>query len=296
LIHYPDALAAHLDGDVTTLCHCWRVARKDGEVAGFTDHDRALVLDGLSYEPETGFAASEARDTLGLSIDTVDVEGALSSDRISDADISAGLYDGAKVETLLVNWRSPEQFALIRSATIGKITRRDDAFVAELESRTRALDQPNGRYVTRLCDAELGDGRCTVLLDQSAFSGAGAVTAVGPPDTVTVAGLDAFASGWFSNGILTWSAGTRAGRADRIADHRVERGAVVLRIMSPLGPAITPADTFTIVAGCDKSFATCKAKFDNGLNFRGFPHLPGNDAAYGYVTDGGNFDGGPIVS
>ena len=54
-------------------------------------------------------------------------------------------------------------------------------------------------------------------------------------------------------------------------------------------------DTFSVVAGCDKKFATCKAKFANALNFRGFPHLPGNDAAYGYVVDGGQFDGGPVV-
>jgi uncharacterized phage protein (TIGR02218 family) len=59
--------------------------------------------------------------------------------------------------------------------------------------------------------------------------------------------------------------------------------------------APAPGDAFTVVAGCDKSFETCKAKFAPQLNFRGFPHLPGNDAAYGYVTDGGNFDGGPLV-
>lgn len=50
-----------------------------------------------------------------------------------------------------------------------------------------------------------------------------------------------------------------------------------------------------MVVGCDKRFETCKAKFSNTVNFRGFPHLPGNDAAYGYVNEGGNFDGGPIV-
>jgi uncharacterized phage protein (TIGR02218 family) len=54
-------------------------------------------------------------------------------------------------------------------------------------------------------------------------------------------------------------------------------------------------DIFSVEAGCDKTFATCKAKFSNALNFRGFPHLPGNDVAYSYVVDGGNFDGGPVV-
>ena len=41
--------------------------------------------------------------------------------------------------------------------------------------------------------------------------------------------------------------------------------------------AIAPGDTFTVTAGCDKQFATCQAKFANAVNFRGFPHMPGND-------------------
>jgi len=292
---YPEALAGHLGRDVTTVCHCWRLTRKDGQVSGYTDHDRMLTVDGSAFEPDSGFSASEARDSLGFSVDTVDVEGALSSERIADADIAAGLYDGARVETFLVNWREPAQFVLIRTATIGRIVRRDDGFVAELESFTRALDQRNGRYVTRLCDAELGDARCAVLLAQPAYSGAGAVVSAGPSDTIAVSGLGGFSSGWFARGVLTWGTGARAGRIERIADHRVDQATVAIVLQSPSGPAIEAGDTFSVVAGCDKRFGTCREKFDNALNFRGFPHLPGNDAAYGYVADGGNFDGGPVV-
>ena len=39
---YPAALTAHLSGNLTTLCHCWRLTRRDGAVTGFTDHDRVL--------------------------------------------------------------------------------------------------------------------------------------------------------------------------------------------------------------------------------------------------------------
>src|SRR5690606_37127260 len=104
------ALLDHLGRDVTTVCHCWRLIRKDGEVTGYTDHDRPLTVNGSAFEPESGFAASEARDSLGLSADTVDVEGVLSSERIADSDVAAVLYYGATVETLLVNWREPQQF------------------------------------------------------------------------------------------------------------------------------------------------------------------------------------------
>ncbi len=102
---FPPALAAHLARDVTTICQCWRLTRRDGRVSGFTDHDRKLTVAGVDYEPGTGLAASEARDTLGLAVDTVDVEGALSSERIRAEDIAGGLYDGARVEYLPGRWR-----------------------------------------------------------------------------------------------------------------------------------------------------------------------------------------------
>jgi uncharacterized phage protein (TIGR02218 family) len=292
---YPPGLAAHFARDVTSLCHCWRLTTRDGAVNGFTDHDRPLLVDGTLFAPQTGFSASEARRSLGLAVDTLDVEGALSSQKISAGDIAAGLYDGASVETLLVNWRAPQQFVSIRTMTVGKITRADGHFVAELESMAHRLDQQNGRYVTRRCDAELGDGRCRVQLGQPAFNGVGVVEAMQGPDTLRVSGLNGFEAGWFSFGELTWNDGVRAGRTERIVDHRIASEGVLLALQARTGPQITSGDTFSVIAGCDKAFATCKAKFANGVNFRGFPHLPGNDAAYSYVSDGGNFDGGPLV-
>ena len=292
---YPQALLDHFGRDVTTLCHCWRLTRRDGVASGFTDHDRALSVGGTLFEPETGFGASEARETLGMAVDTVDVEGALSSARIRDEDIAAGLYDGASVETLLVNWRDSRDFAVLKRATIGKMTRADGRFVAELESMAGALDQPNGRSVRRTCDAELGDSRCGFDLDQPGFSAAGTVKAVEASDRVVVSGLGEVDAGWFAFGVLRWATGARAGQTERIVDHRRVEGDAMLVLQPRVGPAIGAGDAFSVVAGCDKTFATCKARFGNALNFRGFPHLPGNDAAYSYVADGGNFDGGPVV-
>lgn len=291
----PPGLLDHLGRQVTSVCHCWRLTRADGTVNGFTDHDRPLSVDGTQFEPGTGLSASEARSSLGLAVDTVDVEGALSSDRIRDEDVAAGLYDNAKVETFLVNWREPSQLALLRTATIGKITRSDQRFVAELESAAHALDQPNGRYIARACDAEVGDARCGVVLNQPQFQGTGAVLSRSEPDMVRVSGLNGFDPAWFTLGMLTWTSGARSGRSERIVEHRRDAAGTTLVLASVSGPVVAVGDNFSILAGCDKAFATCKAKFANALNFRGFPHLPGNDAGYSYVTEGGVFDGRPVV-
>ena len=293
---YAEDFQAHLEAEVTTLCHCWRVTRRDGTVLGFTDHDRPLTVAATVFEPESGLTASEARDTLGLGASASDVEGALSSDAISDEDIAAGRYDGATVETLLVNWHAPEQHALLRSATVGRIVRRDGRFSAELESLTSRLDEVHGRYFRKTCDAELGDARCRVDIDAPGLRAAGSVAATRTDDSfVAATGLGSFADGWFANGFLTWTSGPSDGLRERIVAHGVRGAEVVLTLWRSAASDIAPGQTFALEAGCDKRFATCKAKFANALNFQGFPHMPGNDAAYGYVTDGQTMDGRPIV-
>jgi len=287
-------LAKHLEQEITTLCHCWRVTRGDGAVMGFTDHNRRVTCDGTVFMPETGLSGSEARHSFGLAVDTMDVEGALSSLDISESDIVAGLYDGATVETLLVNWQEPQQFMRLRRAVIGQITRRDGRFVAELESPERALDQTNGRTVRRQCDAELGDARCRVDLENARWRGEGVLTSA-EGNSIRVSGLDGFTSGWFADGILTWKSGASAGKRERVSGHRKDADGVMLDLWRDAAAIVQPGDRFGVSTGCDKQFSTCRAKFSNSANFRGFPHLPGNDAGYSYVVEGQLFDGGPFV-
>jgi len=287
-------LDAHLAQAITTLCNCWRLTRGDGVVMGFTDHDMPLTVDGTLFEPQTGFTTSEARQSLGLAIDSADVQGVLSSIRVTDADIIDGRYDGATVETLVVNWREPAAFRIVGKATVAGIRRADEAFVATLEGLGRSLDVVRGRLVRRNCDAELGDGRCGVALG-GALSGAGSVLHADQAGSIRASGLDGFAQGWFTHGVLRWTSGARAGETERVLVHRRQDAGAMLTLLPRNGPPIADGDGFTIVAGCDKRFATCKQKFSNQLNFQGFPHLPGNDQAYAYVTESETFDGGPVV-
>lgn len=286
--------AGRVDAPLTTLCHCWLVERSDGVKLGFTDHDRPLAFAGTAFEPQSGFTRAEASRTAEMTIDAADVEGALSSDTISEADIAAGLYDGARVVTYLVDWRDVTARRELSRAAIGKITRADGRFVAELESLARSLDRPNGRYLRRQCDAELGDARCRADLSAARFSASGHVTFVLGSGAYVVEGLEGVAAGWFSGGRITWRDGALAGRSMWVGEHKADMGGVRLVLPADLARA-QEGDAFDLVAGCDKSFATCREKFGNFLNFRGFPHLPGNDAAYAYVVDGVEFDGGALV-
>ena len=284
-------LAAHIAAGVTTLCRCWKVTRSDGTVMGFTDHDRDLVFDGVTYEPETGFDASEDTAQAGFATGGLEVLGALSSERLSADDLAAGLYDNAEVQVILVNWTTPAERQLIRTGHIGEVTREDGAFHAEIRGLAAALDEPNGRVFRHTCDADLGDGRCGINLASSTYTGGGTVTAAHGKRRLAAAGLDAYAPDWFTRGRLTWTGGANAGRAVEVLAHRASGAVVTIDLWQSMHYEIAAGDTFTVTAGCDKLPATCRAKFANYANFRGFPDMPGDDFALSYVVASDRNDG-----
>lgn len=267
----PDAFAAHLAGGVTTLCRCWALTRRDGLRLGFTDHDRDLVLGGLTYAARTGLEAAEASAELGFAVSGGDVAGALTGLGLTEVEIAGGLYDGASVETWLVDWTAPETRLLLDLATLGEIRRTGDAFVAELRGLADRLEAERGRTYRATCGADLGDARCRV--DLAGFRATGTVLAEPEPGTLAVALDGSFPEGLFSGGRLAWTGGANAGRA---ADLRVQAGGLIELWETPPA-AIAPGDAFTLSAGCDKRLATCRDRFANAVNFQGFPHMPGND-------------------
>ena len=288
-------LAAHLAGGVTTLCRCWKVTRADGSLLGFTDHDRALSFDGTAYEPESGLDASEDTSATGFAIGGLEAVGALSSERLTAADLAAGLYDHAEVAVWLVNWTMPEERHLLRVGHLGEVTREDGAFRAEVRGLAAELDQPNGRVFRHSCDADLGDARCGIDCDDARWRGTGTVIAASGRRRFTAGGLSDFGGGWFERGRLAWASGENSGRAIEVRSHRLVDGVASFELWQGMAGQIPAGDTFTVTAGCDKLFATCQVKFANAANFRGFPHMPGNHFVLSYARAGDGNDGGVIV-
>ncbi len=273
----PPLLNAHIQSGTTTLCWCWRLTRRDGGQLGFTDHDRPLTFDGTAFEAASGFTASEMKDQLGFGVDNVEVTGAISSDRLDEADLRAGIYDDAKIEIFRVNWQDVEQRVLMRTGTLGEVSRAGKAFSAEVRGLSHYLQQPKGRLFQYACDADLGDHRCTVNLAQAAFKASASVLEVYSDRSFSVTGLAAFESDWFTRGLVVFTSGSALNQAIEVKSHRKSGELVTLELWQAIRQPVMPAQTFTITAGCDKALETCRAKFSNTGNFRGFPHMPGND-------------------
>lgn len=286
----PD-LQAHLDDGTTTLSWCWRITRADGVALGFTDHDRTLAFDGTTFEPESGFAASEIRSGSDLAVDAQDATGVLTSDRITETDILDGRWDNAAVELWRVNWADTSQRVLLRRGAVGQIRRGRMAFVAEVRSLAHVLGQTVGRTFQAGCDAALGDARCGVDLEDPALKGTGIVTDLLRDRAFMASGLSGFDAGWFAAGTLTWTSGANAGRVTEVLTHGLSDAIATLTLLEEPVRGIAGGDSFIARAGCDKRIATCSGKFSNVANFRGFPHIPGQDAVLRYASQDGGHEG-----
>lgn len=278
----------HLESGATTLATCWRIARRDGAVFGFTDHDRPLSFDGTLYEPDTGAGGSAISSSADLSVDNAEIAGLLSSARLSASELMSRRFDEASVEIWRVNWADIAQRVLLKRGVIGEVKRDGAKFTAEIRGQSYLLDQPKGRVYQRRCDAILGDARCGVDLNLPQYKGAGAASVVIDDGRFTVSGLGAFTDGWFADGRLDWLTGANAGTSGHVKTH----GAASVSLWLPAGQPVSAGDSFEIFAGCDKAFETCRAKFSNAVNFRGFHLMPGNDFIIEIAAPGGVNDGG----
>lgn len=261
---------------LTTLAFCWRLQRRDGMMLGFTSHDQDLEAGGLRYRAAPGLMPSAIEHRDAFDPETMEISGALTSDLITRGDLEAGRWDGAALFLFAVDWRSPDREPLfLARGELGNIENDGRAFTAALLGPVRLLDRPIVETTSPECRASLGDRRCRVDL-----SGRRRIARVdqadgarlmlrGPPLT----------PGVFAFGRLRWLDGANAGLCADVAESD-ERG-ITLLDRPPIRPQ--PGDRLELLEGCDRRLETCASRFANAANFRGEPHLPGNDLLVRYV-------------
>jgi len=266
-------LEIHVAEEATTLATLWKVTRVDSVVFGFTDHDQDIVYLGLTYSASTSYRRSAMRANLGLEVDDMEIQGAFDSAAITEADLLAGLWDYATVEQFTINWSDTSQGVIIGpKGRLGEVSVNRNSFNVELRSLSQALQQPVGRLYMPACDADLGDARCAFNLPSLQVSG-------------TITGISnrriffdtsrAEATGYFDQGKITWTSGNNSGFSAEVKYFLVTGGQIDLQMSLPYDVQV--GDGYTMTPGCNKTFATCISKFSNGVNFQGFPHIPGLD-------------------
>lgn len=284
----------HLGSGITSVCRCWAVVRRDGVTYGFTDHDRTLAFEGIDFKADSGLTAKALQQTSGLAVDNTEALGALTDVAITEADIAAGRFDGAEVQAWLVNWADLSQRLLQFRGTIGELQRSGGAFQAELRGLTEALNQPQGRVYQKPCTAVLGDTQCRFAHDVPGYVMELAVEIVEGARVFRFADIGGFDARWFEAGRFVVLSGAAKGLVGVVKNDRQTADHREIELWEALRAGIATGDLVRIEAGCDKRAKTCRLKFQNLLNFRGFPDIPGEDWLMSYPSSSGVNNGGSL--
>jgi uncharacterized phage protein (TIGR02218 family) len=264
----PTPLLQHVRGTLTTLSTCWKITRTDGIIQAFTDAAKDLTIAGLRYLALTGYEPTAIESAGDLSVDNLEVSGLLNSGAFTASDIAAGIYDSAEVVVFYVNRRALADGVIpLKRGTLGQASWEQGKFKIEVRGSLQPFQQNIIGLFTKSCTATLGDERCRVDLTNRYVTGA-----IG--ELVENRGFRdpgrTEPDGTFAYGVVTFTAGACAGLSIEVRAYTV--GYVELLIPMPRPLAV--GDTYALLTGCDHSRETCRDKFDNVLNFRGFPDVP----------------------
>jgi uncharacterized phage protein (TIGR02218 family) len=149
--------------------------------------------------------------------------------------------------------------------------------VAELRGLTEALNRPMGRVCQKPCTAVLGDAQCRFDLTQAGYRTELEVATVEDARRFVWDELPGFAPEWFARGRLDVLDGPAAGLWAMIKFDRTTDAGRVIETWEPIRGAIASGQRVRLTAGCDRRFETCRLKFNNVLNYQGFPDIPGED-------------------
>ncbi len=262
------------EAPLTTLAFCWRLDRRDGISLGLTSHDLPLVLGGMMYRAAPGMVPSALERTTGLDAASVQLSGAITSRAIREADLLAGRWDRARLRLWAVDWQAPDTDpVLLVRGHLGQVEISEDRFSVELIGAPAVLDQPATPTTSPYCRARLGDRRCRVDMAGRTLW-AIAVQQLGHEVVLDRDVPD----GVFVFGRLRWADGPLAGCTDQI----IAQAGRQITLADPPALGWRGPVGIVLTQGCDRRLATCTTRFANAVNFRGEPHLPGNDLLLRY--------------
>lgn len=265
------SLKAHLASENTTLATCWKITRTDSTVMGFTDHVDDISFSGVDYIASSGFQPTDVLQRDDMSVDNMEVAGILDSNYITETDIQAGIYDFAEIEIFMVNYEDLTQGRMwLKRGWIGEVKMTRGQFEAEVRGLSQKFSQHIGRLFAPSCDAIFGDARCGVALGPHT---AGVVVSSVQSSAKFTMTTSAGGPTLFKGGEVQWLTGNNAGLKMEIKEFTDDS----LELVLAMSKTVQAGDTANVIAGCDKSFSTCRDRFSNALNFRGFPDVPGQD-------------------
>ena len=299
-----DSLASGHSGYITRV---YLLQKPDSTYVRLTDWDTELIVSDNAlleqsdiyanqnvYTPiDSGVNASAVRQESGLKVSNIELEGAISSNLITEDDLHGGVYENSD---LIIAWIDARQ-AWHKPFRISRFTLTDfnwngQTWTAQSSTVTSKLRRKVGKTYSKTCSHAFMDKGCGVAQQAGTTVFATCqVTAIDTTnqdfrwtkDTTSETKVDDY----FKAGMLTWTSGDNSGISYPIYRSQARTGTsgattddAKLYLQYPTRTTVQVGDQFTLYAGCDKKFATCTSTslsggVNNGARFGGFRFIPG---------------------
>ena len=270
------ALQNVLESESQEIAIFVKVTRTDSTVLGFTSYDTDVTYDSNTYYAN-GFRGSNIQYNDNATVDTMDVIGVIDNVVVDIDDLRNGVYDNAEIEIFLMDMSgsAPGDILKLKKGNLGQVQIKNRQYQAEVRGLVHRLQQTLVETYSPTCRAELGDIRCGVTL--ATYTETGTVTSVTDKKTFEDTGRTE-ANDYWNNGLLTWTSGNNNGVQMEVKLFSYDE----FELLMPMNNDIEVGDTYSVVIGCDKTTGTCKNTFNNLVNFRGEPFIPGMDKVFVY--------------
>ena len=253
-----------------------KITTTAGSTYGYTDLDTSITIDGQLYIPAPGLKRTNLTATANDQVSNQEFGSAWVD--APESDLLAGKFDNGSIEVGFCSWKNPAYGRLvIDKGRLGVIQWTADGFRADMQSHMRQLTKNINFVFTASCRHQLFSqfdtthiGACT--LNKASYTWTGSISSVSTQRTKFVSAGLAQANNVCTNGVLTWTSGPNIGLSYEVKAHTVT-GSTSIELFLPTIADFVVGNTFSITAGCDKTLATCKSKFNNVVNFGGFPHI-----------------------
>jgi len=252
--------------EVTSLTFCWTVERRDGAGIALTSHDRNVRVGDVQCSTAPGLMPNAVQDG-SLDQPLAELVCSLDSNALSAVDLQSGRWDGARASLVAADWERGETFTELCQGEIGEVIVDGDQFTVDFQGAGRHLSRSICPATSPECRATLGDKACRVDLSGRRIR-ARVVSASGTRIT-----FDQALGNRFVLGSLRWLSGPNCGLQAQV----VQAESAEAQLRQAPAFAVRVGDLAILGEGCDRRLQTCRDRFNNVVNFRGEPHLPGAD-------------------
>jgi len=257
-----------------TAVLCLRIVCTNGTTIRVTRYPLDLVMsNGQVYQSGSGFDFTGYESAAGFSPSAIDLEGILGFAGVTREAVATGVFDNARAYLFATSFLAPvEDYEPITASLLGKAALTDDGYRIEEMGLADALNQSVGRTYSAACDKTFGGQEfagCKVALGPITVTGT--LTAVASDQQFTDASR-AEAADYFAYGTIRFTSGANAGL--KPLEIRQHMAGGVIQTFEPFYYVPVVGDAYEMIPGCRKRLSDCKDKWNNVVNFGGFPYAP----------------------